>query len=327
MDGFTNALLENFEQVIDLSHLDDAAALAKLREDRLDILICIDGYSARPRSAIVKARAAPAQVSWLGFPSTMGSRSVDYVIGDAGVLPDTLIPFSTRRRCGLPGGYLPIDGDHRVSNRYRTRADLDLPEDVVVMSAFHQTRKIGPAVLDVWSAVLKEVENSILWLWIKDPAATHNLMTELERRGVPPDRVYIAPSVSQADHLRRYRFVDLFLDTWPYTGHTTTNVALFMGLPGVTMTGRTFASRVSFSLMQRLALGDLVAETQDGYIQRAINLAMDADFRARKRYILQARAKETQAFSGVRYVREFESALARIADLVRTGAPPSPFDL
>ncbi len=326
-DAFETALLASAEHAVDLAPLDDGAALERIRRDRLDVLIDIDGYGNDGRSIITAARAAPVQVNWLGFLATMGSPAIDYIIADNLTVPDGSRAAFDEQVVRLPGGFMPSDSRRAVSDRFKTRADLGLPEDRVVMAAFNQARKIGPATLDMWAAVLRQAETAVLWVWQINRVSGDGIVAELGRRGVASDRVIRAPSLPTADHLCRLRFADFFLDTFPYNGHTMTHDALFMGLPGVTLAGRTYPSRVAASLLARVGLSALIATTPESYVARAVALARDPEARRQARATLAAEAARTGVFSGVRYVREFEAALARMAARARAGLPPEAFDV
>ncbi len=320
---FTTALRNSFERVVDLSEMSDHEALLQLREDRLDVLLCINGYSGQPRSAILEARAAPVQVNWLGFPATMGSTAINYIIADDSVLPRALEPYFDEKPARLSGGYFPADSRRPISDRFKTRADLGFPETGVIMGALNQARKVTPFMADLWARVLQGTEDAYLLLWETSPEAMQNLRRELAAHGAPPNRILTTPSLILADHLCRYRFIDMFLDAWPCNGHTMTNDALFMNVPGVTLRGRSFAARVAGSLLERVGLPRLIAETADDYVDLAVRIANDHAWRSVAASTIKDTAAKNQTFSGARYARQFEAALATMADRARRGLPPA----
>jgi len=326
-DEWTKMLHAQFDEVVDLTDADDVSALERLRADRLDILIDVDAYANGGRNRISAARAAPVQVNWLGYLATMGSPAIDYVIADKLVVPDDLRDSFDEKVVRLPGGFFPSDRQRVVSNRFQSRAELGLPENAVVFCAFNQARKITPPVLHAWAAILANVEGSVLWLWDVTPMATRNLINALAAAGVDRDHIVTTPSMPLPDHLCRYRFADVFLDTSPYNGHTMSSDALYMGVPAVTLRGRTFPSRVAAGLLTRLGLEAFVADDLRGYAERAVALGRDPELRKRIRAHLANGRKPGSVFDGVRFAREFEAALAVMAERARSGQPPAHIDI
>lgn len=324
-DAYTKNLLSLFESVVDISGVSDAEAVTMIRDDRLDVFIDVDGYANGGRPAIMAARCAPAQVNWLGYPGTLGASYIDYIIGDDGVIPAGAEPFFQEQVIRLPGGYFPNDSRRPVSDQFKSRADLGLPEDAVVLCGFNQPRKITTPMLRAWASVLKAVPQTVLWLWEVNELAPRNIRATVKAWGIDPNRVIFTPSMSPPDHLCRYKFADIFVDTFPYTGHTMASDALFMGTPTVTLEGRTFPSRVAASMLRRLDLADWIATDLDGYAKRIARLAVDPALRQDVRARLAAAKERTSQFSGARYVVEFQNAMAEIARRARAGELPAPF--
>ncbi len=325
MDEFTQALLGFFDRVTDLSRVSDGNAIKRIREDDLDILIDVDGYANGGRSRISAARCAPVQVNWLGYVSTMGTPSMDYMIGDPLVIPPELERYYDEAIAHLPGGFFPCVTKPVVSDRFQSRADVDLPEDKTVICVFTQTTKILPFMLDAWVEILNQVPDSVLWVWEYRPLGTKNLLKELRDRGIPRRRVVVAKSLPPPDHLCRLQFADLFLDTFPYNAHTTMTDMLHMNVPAVTLMGRTLPSRVAAGLFTLLGLEDYATHDMETYIQQAVRLASDASLRARYVEKLEQGKKHSGAMNGVRYAREFEAALATMAERSWRGEKPATF--
>ena len=181
---------------------------------------------------------------------------------------------------------------------------------------FNAAWKIHPSVFDVWMRLLAGTPGSVLWLLDTNAASRDNLRREAEQRGVAPDRLVFAPTLPLAEHLARHALADLFLDTHPCNAHTTTNDALFAGLPVLTCIGETFASRVSGSHLRAIGLPELVTESLDAYEALALQLACEPGLLASYRERLLAHRSSSPLFDVPTYTRALERNLwAAWADL------------
>ncbi|MEO5347727.1 MAG: hypothetical protein H7834_15315 [Magnetococcus sp. YQC-9] len=258
----------------DLTPLNDEQAARRILEDRIEILVDINGYTFAARLKMLSMRPAPVIVNWLGYPGTMGSPYHHYIIADPFVIPPEHELFFSERVVRLPC-YQPNDSRRRVAESRPTRAALGLPETGVVFCCFNGVRKITALTLDMWCQVLSCVPGSVMWLLHENDAATSRLQTLFAERGIAAERIFFAPMVANPDHLARYPVVDLVLDCFPYGAHTTASDALWMGVPIVTLAGLSFASRVCGSLVTAAGLGDMVCRTVEGYIEHAVRLGND----------------------------------------------------
>ena len=254
----------------------DAAAIARtIREDEIDILIDLKGYTRGGRLDILAYRPAPVQMHWLGFPGTLGCPFIDYFIADAVALPPALEPFFSERILRLPGSYQCNDRQKALPPALE-RAAHGLPEDAVVYGSLNQSYKLHAALLDCWAGILRETPGSLLWLLASNDAAPGNIRAFMAARGIEAARVRFAPPVGQDAHLQRYHAVDVALDPFPIGGHTTTSDALWMGTPVVTLAGDSFVSRVAASLLTAARQEGLIAKDMAQYQALAAGLGRDA---------------------------------------------------
>lgn len=315
-----------FHKTVPLAGVHQRAAIEAIRQDDLDVLIDVDGFANSSRQNVTPARCAPVQVNWLGYQATMGAPYIDYIIADSLVIPPELEQYYDEAVARLPGGFFPGDSKRLISERYKSRADLGLPEDAVVLCAFHQSTKILPIMADAWAAILKRVPNAVLWLWAYTPLSAANLEKVFADRGFGPDRVIMAPSVPQHDHLCRLAFADVFLDTFPLNGHTTLSDVLYQDVPVVTMSSKPMATRFAEGLLRRLGLEAFVAPSLEAYEDIVVKLALDADLRVKVKAHINVMKTRTRLFDGKRYVREFERALEIMTERSRAGLKPESFD-
>ncbi len=255
---------------------DDNAAAQRIAEDGIQILVDLNGYTREARLKVVARRPAPVIVNWLGYPGTMASPYHHYVIADDWILPSGHEHYVSERVMRLPC-YQPNNRGRIVSDRRPTRADAGLPEDGTVFCCFNGTHKISRFTFDRWLTILAGVPGSVLWLLKTDDATTGRLLAHAEERGITRERLVFAGKMANADHLARYPLADLFLDTTPYGAHTTASDALWMGVPVLTASGRSFASRVGGSLVRSAGLPEMVCTSLEEYVERAIALGKDRE--------------------------------------------------
>lgn len=210
----------------------------------------------------------------------------------------------------LPGSYQVNDRRRRVAERDFSRAELGLPESSFVFCCFNSNYKIGPETFDGWMRILRQVDNSVLWLLADHEIAARNLRQEAQARGVPASRLIFAPRMPLAEHLARHHAADLFLDTVPCNAHTTASDALWTGLPVLTRIGESFAARVAASLLHAVGLPELIAASAERYEQIAIELAGNPSRLARIREKLTANRMTTLLFDSERFTRHLEAAYA-----------------
>ena len=281
---FRRRLAGAFDRFIDLQEASLAEAVRQITADEVDILIDLTGYTRHARTAILAFRPAPIQVNYLGYPGTMGTATVDYILVNPFVVPPEQQPFFTEKLVHLPDCYQPNDGKREIASRAVSRVECGLPEKGFVFCSFNASYKIGPDVFETWMILLKAVPGSVLWLLEDNRFAPGNLRREAEARGVAASRLVFAPRLPLAEHLARHQAADLFLDTFPVNAHTTASEALWAGLPLLTIAGETFVSRVAGSLLRTVGLAELVTSCLDDYRAMALRLANDpgllADLRA-----------------------------------------------
>lgn len=258
----------------DIRPLGDDAAAETIAKDGVDILVDVNGHTRDSRTGVFARRPAPIQANWLGYPGTMGTPYHHYIIADEWIIPPEAEIYYSERVVRLPC-YQPNDRKRIVAAECPPRAAFGLPGKVFVFCCFNGTHKINRFTFERWMEILARVPESVLWL-LEPPAETKARLRALaEARGIAGERLVFAPKLQHADHLARYAHADLFLDTVPYNAHTTASDALWMGVPVLTLSGRSFASRVGGSLVRSAGLPELVTTRSEEYMARAIELASE----------------------------------------------------
>lgn len=308
---------------LDIGDLDDAAAARRIADDGIQILVDLNGYTRDGRTRLVALRPAPVIVNWLGFPGTMGSPYHHYIIADDWIIPPGDEIFYSETVLRLPC-YQPNDRQRTVAPERPTRADMGLPDDAMVFCCFNGLHKITRFTVERWLTVLERVPGSVLWLLSGAPGAEARLRDLASARGIAAERLVFAEKMANPRHLARYPLADLFLDTIPYGAHTTASDALWMGVPMLTLSGRSFASRVCGSLLRAAGLPELVCATPEEYVDRAVALGRDRARTARYRERLAARRDSCALFDTPGLVRRLEDLFEAMWEDCRQGRLPVP---
>lgn len=305
-------VIKGFDHFLKIGSLDDASAAQAVRQAEIDILIDLQGLTSGARPNILAYRPAPVQMTYLGFPGPTGHPCIDYVIADRYLIPDSQRPYYTETPLYLPKVFQSSDRQRPVSP-LPTRKECGLPEDSFVYCSFNNNYKFSPEVFDSWMRILQRVPNSVLWLLADNQWSQANLTAHATAAGVDTNRLIFAPRVAPPDYLARYTAADVFLDAYPFNAGTTANDALWMGLPVLTRSGRTFASRMAGSLLHSLQLPELITTTLQEYEERAVRLGNDGLFYCDLRQRLGNARQNAPLFDMPSFVRDFGDAISTVA--------------
>lgn len=322
LDSMRRRICTAFDRFIDVREHSDREIAELSRSLNIDIAVDLKGFTADNRFGIFSYRAAPVQVSYLGYPGTLGADYMDYVIADATVIPEASRMFFTEKIAYLPNCYQVNDRKRAIADTELTRATAGLPPTGFVYCCFNSNYKITPQALDSWMRILHRVKDSVLWLLEDHPITARNLRNEVGKRGINPQRVMFASRMPLPEHLARHRLAGLFLDTLPYNAHTTASDALWAGLPVVTCPGESFASRVAASLLNAIGLPELITHTSEEFESLAVELALNParleDIRSR----LANNRLTTPLFDSQLFARHIEDAYLQMVQRQHAGMPP-----
>jgi predicted O-linked N-acetylglucosamine transferase (SPINDLY family) len=323
-EGALNARIKGaVEHWIDIREMSDETAAARIGADGIDILVDVNGHTRDGRSNLFALRPAPILVNWLGYPGTMGTPYHHYVIADDWIIPPDSEHYYTEKVVRLPC-YQPNDRKRGVAPTRPSRAECGLPEDAVVFCSFNGVQKLTRFNYDRWLEILRAVPNSVLWLLDPGAETAERLGDYAEQHGVDRSRLVIAPKLANPFHLARYPLADLFLDSFPYGAHTTASDALWMGVPLLTMSGRSFASRVCGSLVRSAGLPELVCDHPQAFVQRAIELANEPATVAALKAKLELNRATCDLFNMDKLARSLEALYAGMCADYLQGALPVP---
>lgn len=299
------ASLDHFHRV---NALDDASAARLIREHEIDILVDLQGQTAGARANMLTYRPAPVQITYLGLPATTGLPSIDYVIADRFLIPPEAAPFYSEKPLYMPDVYQVSDRKREIGPT-PTRTSCGLPENKLVYCSLNNNYKYTPEVFAAWMRILMRVPDSVLWLLSDNLWAETNLRSEFAKHNVAPDRLIFAQRALPPDYLARYQCADLFLDTFPFNAGTTANDALWMGLPVLTLCGRTFAARMAGALLTAAGLPELITYNLTDYEEKACALGNNPGALQTIRERLRAQRDSSPLFDTARFTKNLEDRL------------------
>ena len=290
----------------------DAQAAGQIAADRIDILIDLAGHTGFNRLAMFAARAAPVQASWLGYFGTTGVAAMDYVIGDAVVLPPGDEAVFTETPVRLASPYLCWTPPREAVSTAPFPALAGAP---VTFGCFNNRAKITPQVVETWARILGRVEGSRLFLksWsLADAGNCDGLVAAFAQHGVVGERLIFEGLSPRAEGLEAYNRVDIALDPLPFGGCTTTADTLWMGVPLVTVSGDRWSGRMSRTILESVGLDDWVAPDLDAYVDMAVSAAGDLAALAPLRASLRDRVETSPFCDGARFTANLEAEYRRM---------------
>jgi len=307
-DDLTERLMSCADYWRNLEKISDIAAAEMVRGDGIDILVDLSGHTANNRLSMFSLCVAPVQASWMATFGSIGLPAIDYIIADEFVAPVEEDGFFSERVWRLPGSYLcfpPPDTEILIE------PNVGRNNGAITFGSFNNNVKISPLTIDLWSRVLKQVPNSNLLLKTKalaDETARSLLRERFASCGISSERLHLEGGGTRADMLSAYNRVDIALDTMPFGGGITTAEALWMGVPVVTLRGRTWAGRVSQSILVAVGLSELVAGNADDYVSTAVRTSAGWVPSAESRKVLRAAVEASPLCDGRGFTRNLERA-------------------
>lgn len=307
-DAMRDQLIKNFDAFHDVSDMQDQEIAEFVRKAGIDIAIDLTGYTANARDQILAYRAAPIQVSYLGYPGSMGANFIDYLIADCTLVPIENHKFYSEKIVHLPNCYQVSSHLNSPPSIEGGRADLDLPEEGFIFCCFNDHYKITSREFDIWMRLLGKVQGSVLWLRQSNKSSEANLKKAAQDRTIDPDRLIFAKKCDYHEYLIRMTKADLFLDTFNYNAGAVANDALWSGLPILTKQGEGYAARMASSLLNAIDLPELITSNENDYEKIALDLATHPGKLKSLKTKLSINRDSTSLFDTARATKNIETA-------------------
>ena len=302
-------VVRSFDHFRTIQQLPDEAAARLIRADEIDILVDLNGLTSGARPQILRWKPAPIQATYLGFVGPVPLPELDYMFADNIVLPPNLACEYLPPPLRIADNYQAND-TRRTIGQETTRAAAGLPDDQFVFCCFSNHYKMTYEMFDAWMTILRRTKNSMLWIVGDNEWARRNMMKRATERGIDPQRIVFAPRVGPDEYMARLRLADLFLDTFPYNAGTIASDAIRMGLPLVTLIGRSFASRMAARLLMAAGARQGVATTLLEYVDIAVRLASDTRAFAAFKACFGQENWQRDIGDMVRFTAEYEATLS-----------------
>lgn len=290
-DQVTERLRQYLPHWHQVSAMSDAALAEQIRSDGIDILLDLSGHTARHRLLTFARKPAPLQASWIGYPGTTGLQAMDYYLADRFFLPVGQFDEQfTEKIVRLPVGapFLPFADSPSVN------ALPALRQGHITFGSFNRPTKLSRSVIALWSELLRALPNSRLLLGSMRPdPGGQQLIDEFTRQGISADSLGLHPRCAMASYLELHHQVDICLDTFPYTGGTTTLHALSMGVPTLTLVGQTVPGRSGASILGHVGLEEFITQSSAEFVARGLSWSSDLAALARLRAELRERLQRS----------------------------------
>ena len=286
-------------------------AAQMIYSDKIDILIDLAGYTTYSRPEIIALKPAPIQIQFLGYPDTMGSASLDFILADTILIPEESKHYYTEKVLYLQHAFL--GSELNVSSKIFSKKEFGIPENAFVFCSFCSTYKFEPLIFDAWMNILKQVPESILWLsGTNSKDYKVNIRNYALKYGIEASRILFAEQIPDDEYLARYRLCDLFLDTLYYSAGSTAIASIYMDIPVLTVVGHTNASRMGASICRSAGLDEFICETSEAYSQKAVYYANNPSIIVAVKEKLKQEKATLPLFDLSRFIHRFESVIETI---------------
>ncbi len=304
--------------------LSDEQAAQTIRDDEIDILIDLNGITDGSRIPVLRWRPAPIQATYLGFVGPVPLPELDYLLCDDVVIPPEYQAAYLPKPLSIAKIYQANDSKRSIG-RDVSRAELGLPKDRFVLCCFSKHYKITEEMFAAWMTIMRQADRTVLWLAMDNPYSQANLLAAAARAGIPANRIIFSERADPDLYMSRLRKADLFLDTFPYNAGTVASDAIRMGLPLVTLCGRSFASRMATSLLHAVGATQGITTSLAKYIETVIHLATSPTDYARFKALFTPQAWNQTIGDIGAFTRQFEDRWIEImAAASNTAELPAP---
>ena len=267
-------IIHDFDEFFDGSSCADKEILEYCEVKKFHIAVNLGGYTRFARTELFAHRLAPIQISFLGFLGTMGSDFMDYIISDKYVIPLEFRKYYSEKILYLPF-FQPNNKFIKKETKKIENFRLNFPKDKFIFCCFNNAFKINQKIFDSWIRILKQVPNSVFVIYVKTEIQKINMVQYFQNHNIQKNRLIFTKKLPYESFLYQLRQCNLFLDTFPYNAGATSQDALMVGLPVLTLTGETYSSRMCASILKTANLSELCSNNFDEYESKAISLATD----------------------------------------------------
>ena len=286
-----------------------------IKNDKIDILIDMSGHSNLQNLEVFANRAAPIQISWAAYLASTGLMEIDYIIGDTHVTPPNTKEYFVEKFVNLPEIWC-----HLSTSNIPNIQTVDTPaikNRFITFGSFNNLNKITPAVIDAWSIILNNVKDSKLFIknnQLDYSLTKENLVNKFKKNNIISERLILEGNSSRDEVIKKYNLIDIALDTFPWTGGTTSFELSWMCVPLLTMSGDRFMSRCGESINKNLRMDDWIVHNTEDYIASAIKFSQDYSLLNETRSQLREFSRKSSLFNSNKFSKNFLDNLNKVLD-------------
>ena len=301
---------DNVDKFYDIDKLSDEEIIKLVKSHNLDFAIDLSGHTVHNISHLFEFNISKIKINYLGYPGTMGTEKYDYIIADKNIIPKNHFKHYSEKILHMPEIYQPFTPQQFIIRN--SRSEFSLPEKGFILGCFSRIEKILPNIFDIWMQVLNLHSDTYLALCLKDEKIIQNIKIYCEENYYDFNRIIFLKPINHKDNLIRISNFDLYLDTFPYNGHTGISDSLFQScVPTISFTGNSFASRVSYSLLSSLKLQKLATFNEKEYFDKLLYYCLNRDELKKIKKILM-KYKENNLNRMIKFTSDFEKLINEI---------------
>ncbi len=309
-DSYRDKIVSNVDKFFDIDKLSDEEIIKLVKSHNLDFAIDLSGHTVHNKSHLFEYNISKIKINYLGYPGTMGTKKYDYIIADKNIIPETHFKFYSESIIHMPETYQPFTP--KPFDIKHNRSDYGLPDNGFILGCFSRIEKILPNIFDVWMNILNKYSDVYLALCISNENIINNIKNYCKENDFDFTRIIFLKSINHEENLIRISNFDLYLDTYPYNGHTGISDSLFQScVPTISLTGNSFASRVSYSLLNSLKLQKLVTFNEKDYSEKILYYYSNREeLKKIKKYLMEYKQNNLNRMS--KFTSDFEELLNSI---------------
>ena len=307
-EQLTNDFKKLFNKWENIEKSDDLDVVKKIKQDNIHVLIDLSGHTNKNRLSVFANKAAPLQITWSGYLNSTGLPEINYIIGDPYVTPATAQNQLSEKILQMPS----IWNCFSIPQYTNLKINLETPvlkNKFVTFGAFHQIKKINDNVIKLWSKILLNIKQSVIIIRapeLDDKIIKNNLYNQFSIHGVNSSKLILEGFISRENLLSEYNKIDIFLDTFPYNGGSTSFECAFMGVPMLTLKGDRFLSRCGESINSNLEMHEWIDNDQEEYYKKAVKFSENVDNLNLIRSNLHSKAINSPLFDSKKFAKDFE---------------------
>ena len=310
-DSMTNELKKKFSSWIQVNNMNDETLIKIIKKDNIDILFDLSGHTGHNRLSIFVNRAAPIQITWLGYNASTGLSEIDYIIVDPHVISDKEKKLFSEKLLFMPETFqnIKIKENVKILDKNENKKD-------VIFGCFNRFSKINDEVINIWSKILEKNKSAKIFLKSKEFSDIYfkkKIIQKFKHYKINEEQIILdGKEYSREEFMNLYNKIDIMLDTFPYSGITTSIEGIWMGVPLLTLVGKRYYSRIGYSINNNLKLNDWNVFNKNDYVRTALSKAGNYKDLIKLKASLRDRIEASPIFDSDSFARNFEDLLLKI---------------